>query len=97
MGVMLYAWCMSLLNEMFEAGQRVRITQQVPRQSGTHTITVEGTVLRFGQATTGSWFAHSKDKKLWLDRLELKKDDGELVVVNLDQYSRVEILAAAPQ
>ncbi|MBX3315584.1 MAG: hypothetical protein KF902_01830 [Phycisphaeraceae bacterium] len=47
---------------------------------------------RFGQATTGSWFAHSKDKKLWLDRLELKKDDGEIVVVNLDRYSRVEIV-----
>ena len=54
--------------------------------------TVESVVQRFGQATTGSWFAHSKDKKLWLDRLELKKDDGEIVVVNLDRYSRVEIV-----
>lgn len=76
-------------------GQRVRVTQQVPRQLGTHTATVEGTLLRFGQQKTGSWFAHSRDNKLWLDRLELQKDDGELVALNLDQYSRVEVLADA--
>jgi hypothetical protein len=57
--------------------------------------TVEGTVVRCGQSKTGSWFAHSKDHKLWLDRVELRKDDGELVVVNLDQYSRVEVLGSA--
>ena len=75
-----------------EPGQRVRITQQVPRQSGTMTSEVEGVVTRFGQQKTGSWFAHSKDHKLWLDRVEVKKDDGELVVCNLDQYSQVEVL-----
>lgn len=74
----------------FEVGRRVRVTQQVPRLSGTLTTRVEGVVVGFGQSKTGSWFAHSKDKKLWLDRVELRKDDGELVVVNLDQYSRVE-------
>lgn len=90
---LIYAWgLMALSLDTFQPGQRVRVTQQVPRQLGTHIITVEGTVQRFGQATTGSWFAHSKDNKLWLDRLELKKDDGEIVVVNLDRYSRVEVL-----
>jgi hypothetical protein len=77
-----------------QPGQRVRITQTVPRLSGAMTTTVEGTVLRVGQGKTGSWFAHSKDHKLWLDRVELRKDDGELVVVNLDQHSRVEVLGA---
>lgn len=81
--------------DSYKPGQRVRVTQQVPRQSGPMTTTVEGTVLRFGQQKTGSWFAHSKDDKLWLDRLELQKDDGELVVVNLDRYSRVEVIAPA--
>jgi hypothetical protein len=73
-------------------GQRVRVTQQVPRQSGTSTISVEGTVVKAWQGKTGSWFAHSKDHKLWLDRLELRRDDGEQVICNLDQYSRVEVL-----
>lgn len=74
----------------YQIGQRVRVTQQVPRLSGNMSITVEGTILRFGQQKTGSWFAHSKDDKLWLDRLELRKDDGELIALNLDRYTRVE-------
>ncbi len=78
----------------YQPGQRVRVTQQMPRLSGTTAATVEGTVLKFSQQKTGSWFAHSRDNKLWLDRLELRKDDGELVALNLDQYSRVEVVGA---
>jgi hypothetical protein len=73
-------------------GQRIRIIEQHPRFTGDLKACVEGVVLRFGQAKTGSWYAHSRDGKLWLDRVELKKDDGELAVVNLDQYSAIEIL-----
>lgn len=78
--------------QQYQVGQKVRVTQQIPRQSGSQIATVEGTILSFGQSKTGSWFAHSKDHKLWLERLELKKDDGEIVTLNLDQYSRVEPL-----
>ena len=74
----------------YAPGTRVRVTQQVPRLTGVMVTTVEGTVVRYGQQKTGSWFAHAQDDKLWLDRLELKKVDAELVVLNLDQYSRVE-------
>lgn len=80
----------------YTPGQRVRVTQQVPRLSGVIASTIEGVVVRFAQQKTGSWFAHSKDDKLWLDRLELRKDDGELVTLNLDQYSRVEVVDPAP-
>ena len=52
--------------------------------------TVEGEVVQYRQAKTGSWFAHSKDDRLWLDRLELRMDDGERTILNLDQYSRIE-------
>ena len=76
----------------YSVGQRVRVTQQVPRASGGMSALVEGTVVSFDQQKTGSWFAHSKDKKLWLDRLQLRKDDGEIVFVNLDQFSRVELV-----
>lgn len=73
-----------------QIGDRVRVTQQIARVRGVWTNTVEGVVVNMGQAKTGSWFAHAKDDRLWLDRLELKRDDGELVVLNLDQYSRIE-------
>ena len=73
-------------------GQRIRITQRTPRGSGTMQTTVEGTLVRAGAGKTGAWFAHGKDHKLWLDRLEVRRDDGEMVVCNLDQYSQVEVL-----
>lgn len=74
-------------------GTRIRVTQQVPRLTGAMVSKpVEGVIVRAGQQKTGSWFAHSEDDKLWLDRVELRKDDGELIVMNLDQYTRVEAL-----
>ena len=83
---------MNLTEINYQPGMRVRVTQQILFGKQTTTISVEGEIVRFGQEKTGAWFAHAKDNKLWLDRLELKKDDGEIVVVNLDQYSRVETL-----
>jgi hypothetical protein len=80
---------------MYSPGQRVRVTQQVPRRGdggGPMSIQVEGTVVKFEQQKTGSWYAHGKDDKLWLDRLEIRRDDGEQVVMNLDRYSRVEVV-----
>ena len=74
-------------------GTRVKVTQQVPRQSGPLSTIVEGTIIRFEQSTTGSWYAHAKNDKLWLDRVVLRKDDGEEVVLNLDQYSAVEAVS----
>ncbi len=74
----------------YKPGTRVRVTQHVPRQQGELKTVVEGTVVRYEQSKTGSWFAHAKDNKVWLDRLILKRDDGELVYLNLDQYSHVQ-------
>ena len=54
--------------------------------------TTEGVVLRARQAETGSWFAHSRNDRLWLDRLEIQKDDGEITTLNLDQFSVVQTL-----
>lgn len=86
---------MSLESSVLSPGTRVRVTQQVPQVAGVWTTTVEGSVVRFRQAKTGSWFAHGANDKLWLDRLEVRLDDGELVTLNLDHYSVIEPLPAA--
>ena len=83
---------MSIESPVYAAGTRIRVTQQTPLRDRTWVQPVEGEVVRFRQATTGSWFAHSRDDRLWLDRLELRLDDGELAVLNLDQYSVIEAL-----
>ena len=85
---------MTRASGQYRIGQRLRVTQQVPRGSHVGTLTVEGVVEGYEQQKTGSWYAHSEDKKLWLDRLVLRTDDGEVVYCNLDQFSRVEVVGA---
>lgn len=71
-------------------GARVRVTQQLPHRDQTWVNTVEGVITRYQQAKTGSWFAHARDDQLWLDRLEIELDDGEVVILNLDRYTVIE-------
>lgn len=86
---------MSLETATFQPGTRIRVTQQVPHVQCVWTTTTEGTVVRYRQAKTGSWFAHAHQDKLWLDRLEVRKDDGEIVTLNLDRYSVIEDMTTA--
>jgi hypothetical protein len=81
---------MTLHTHLHRPGTRVRVTQQVPHRDQSWSNTVEGVITRYQQAKTGSWFAHAKDDRLWLDRLELRLDDGEIVILNLDQYTVIE-------
>ncbi len=74
------------------SGMRVEVTQQVPRQNQAFHTRTQGVVVKIEQRKTGSWFAHAKDDKLWLDRLTVRKDDGEIVVFNLDALTHVEVL-----
>lgn len=84
---------MNLPTEQFKPGVRVRVTQQIPQRDGDcWTTPTEGVIVKFEQAKTGSWYAHAKDERLWLDRLTLRLDDGEVVVCNLDRYSHVDLL-----
>lgn len=83
---------MPLQTSLYQPGKRVRVVQQIAQRDQVWTNTVEGVITRYQQAKTGSWFAHSKDDQLWLDRLELRKDDGELTTLNLDQYTAIELV-----
>ena len=75
-------------------GTRVKVTQQIAARDHTWTSEIRGTVMEYEQQQTGSWFAHSKDDRLWLDRLRIRKDDGELTTLNLDVNSHIEVEAA---
>jgi hypothetical protein len=79
------------LRSRLQAGVRVKVTQQIGARNWSWSDVAVGTVVRFIQQQTGSWYAHSKDERLWLDRLTLRMDDGEITTLNLDEFSRVEI------
>ena len=86
------------IRKQIKPGASVLVTQQIPHRDRTWINEVRGTVVSFEQEQTGSWYAHSKNDKLWLDRLTLRRPDGELLTLNLDDYSHVELekVAAAP-
>src|SRR3954453_17183709 len=75
-------------------GAKVKVTQQIAARHYAWPTQVRGTVVDYSQKETGSWFAHSRDDKLWLDRLTLRKDDGEISTLNLDEYSVVQVETA---
>lgn len=77
-------------------GQRIRVIQTVERREGPWQTEVTGTVVSVEARPTGSWYAHSKDDRYWLQRVRLRKDDGELTTLSLDQRSEIELLDAAP-
>ena len=75
-----------------QPGQRIRVNQTINGRDKTWTTRVEGTVLSCQAEPTGSWYAHGKNDRLWLQRIRLKKDDGEMTTLALDQNSLVTIL-----
>lgn len=84
------------MSQTYAPGQRVRVTHVIPRPprdgGGDVVQATEGTVVGGGPAKTGSWFAHAKDHKLWLQRLVLRKDNGELVHINLDPNTTIDLV-----
>jgi len=78
------------LRSQLVPGARVRVTQQIAARDRTWTSEVRGTVVSYDQQPTGSWYAHAKGDKLWLDRLKLRKEDGELVTLVLDELSHID-------
>lgn len=77
---------------VFAPGTRIRITQQIPQRDQVFAKAIEGIVLRQERQSSGSWFARNKNDLVWLDRLILQKDDGEISIFNLDEYTRIEVL-----
>lgn len=72
--------------------QRVRVQQTVHTREGDWQTGVEGEIVSVGSKPTGSWFVHGKGDKLWLTRLRIRKEDGELVDLVLDRDSVVTVL-----
>jgi len=80
------------LTVLYAPGTMVKVTQQIPQRDDDYTVTVQGKVLRQERQESGSWFARNRQNKVWLDRLIIQKADGEISILNLDEYTRVEIL-----
>jgi hypothetical protein len=84
------------IRKQLQPGALVEVTQQIVTRDKTWPNRTRGVILRYEQKQTGSWFAHSKDDKLWLDRLVLRLEDGEITSLSLDRYSQLNVVNPAP-
>jgi hypothetical protein len=82
------------LRKKLVPGAQVKVKQQIAGRNYTWTSDVNGIVVSFEQKQTGSWYAHAKNDKLWLDRLTIRKPDGELTTLNLDEFTHLEVESA---
>jgi hypothetical protein len=83
---------MQEIQTRLKPGVNVKVTQQIGARDRAMATEVFGTVVTFEQRKTGSWFAHADEDRLWLDRLVLRKADGELTTLVLDQASRIDFV-----
>ena len=87
-------WSERMTSE-FAPGTPVRITQTVQRRDGSYEQETVGTIERWDELPTGSWYAHGKHDKLWLRRLILRKADGEVSYITVDDETRLAKLEPA--
>ena len=66
-------------------GDRVKVTQTVRWRHRAATSDVVGTVVSCGQDQTGNWFAHNPSGRYVLQRMVLRKDDGECVDLEINR------------
>ena len=75
--------------EAIRLGSKLRIEQTIRYRNRSWSSTLVGTVRGVRREPTGSWFAHAPRGRLWLWRIELQKDDGEVTRVVVDDETRI--------
>ena len=78
--------------DSLQVGVRVRVHQRIRRADLWVDFVVEGELVALERRPTGSWFAHGKNGRLWLNRIVLKKPDGEQSELVIDEQTQIERL-----
>jgi len=73
----------------FPPGTPVRVRQVTRMRAEDFEVEVVGVVEAWENLPTGSWYAHGKDSKLWLRRLKLRKSDGEISLIVVDDQTYI--------
>lgn len=76
-------------------GDRVELVHEVKVGLKRWTTTTVGTVVRTERRRHSLHFRRSSDDKVFSDLIVLRRDDGELTTVTLDEYSQLRRLAPA--
>jgi hypothetical protein len=71
-------------------GERIRLEHQVKVGGRAWQTVTEGTVVRTERRRHSLHFDRAADDKVFSDLIVLRRDDGELSTVTLDEFSRLE-------
>jgi len=85
----------STIEELFPKGTPVRVIQTTKRRVASYEAESVGVVEAWENRPTGSWYAHGKNDKLWLRRLKLRKADGEITLLVIDDATTIAKLEPA--
>ena len=78
-------------------GTPVLVVQRIHQTDPSWEARTAGVVDWWEEEHTGAWYAHGRHGKLWLSRLQLRKVDGELTTLTIDEQTRIYPLAAAKE
>ena len=79
--------------ETLKAGDRVELKHQVRVGFNEWQTTTIGTVVRAERRRHGLHHRRNNDDKVFSDLIVLKREDGELTTVTLDDFSELKILS----
>ncbi len=80
--------------QKLQPGDRVRVTHEVKVGFNSWPSTTVGTVVRKDRRRHSLHFQRNHDDKVFSDILVLKREDGELTTVTLDEFTQLESLPA---
>jgi hypothetical protein len=75
--------------EQLPTGTPIRVIEQVHQTDPSYGAETVGVVEAWKEEPTGAWYAHSRNGKLWLQRLTLRKADGELTTLVIDNHTKI--------
>ncbi len=78
-----------MIESQFPPGTPVCVRQTIEHRIQDIETEVVGVVEAWTDEPTGAWHAHGKQNKLWLKRLKLRKADGELVLLVVDDGTSI--------
>ena len=78
----------------FPPGTPVLIQQEIGFRGRPQFSRIAGTVEAWDKLPTGSWHAHGKNDRLWLERVKLRKHDGEVTLIVIDDMTHIAKLEA---
>ena len=83
------------MDAQFPPGTPVCVTMLTRLRNREIESRVIGTVEAWDHLPTGSWYARAKNDKLWLDRVRLRRVDGEMTLLVIDDATTISRLEPA--